>query len=242
MNVFIYTQSYYARNTFVNSLIPKGISLYHAERPESLLEKMNTLHCDIAVLDVIQEDYATIFNLVKEIKTNASENIRNSAVVLLIGTIDKQYITLAIQIGVIGFIKSNAKEEYISNYIIETYKKVKGAPPDRKYVRVSVNSSNPNERIGIKFRSPVNSQLIIGLINDISFGGIAVELIGTFPPDSLATGLEIKNMQFILDGKDVFVDAVVVAYTNKLCAFRFTDMTNQVQESISHYIFQRIAT
>ncbi len=242
MNVFIYTQSYYARNTFVNALIPKGISLYHAERPESLLEKMKTMQCDIAVLDVIQEDYSIVFNLVKEIKTNAAEQIKNTAVILLIGSIEKQYITLAIQIGVIGFIKSNASEEYVSNYIIDTYQKVKGTPPERKFVRVSVDTTNPNERIGIKFRSPVNSQLIIGLIKDISFGGIAVELIGTFPPDSLAPGAEVKNMQFILDGKDVFVDAFVVAYQNKFCAFRFSDMSNQVQESISHYIFQRIAS
>ena len=242
MNVFVYTPSYYVRNTFIHSLIPKGISLFHAERPEILIEKMLSQKADIVILDLIQEDYNSVFSLTKSIKTHASEDVKKIAVILLIGTIEKQYISLAIQLGVVGFIKSNASEEFISNYIVGTYQKVIGTTPERKFVRVSIDASNPNERVGIKFRSPVNSQLIIGTIKDISFGGIAVELIGSFPEDSLASGQEVRNMQFILEGKDVFVDAIVVAFQKKFCAFRFVDMSNQVREIISLYIFDRISS
>lgn len=241
MNVMIFTQSYYVRNTFVNALIPKGISLYHAEHNEGITEKLVAQKIDMVVIDVIQEDYNAAFSMVKEIKTSTNEEVRKISALLLIGAIDRQYITAAIQAGVIGFIKSNATEEFITNYVSEIYQKTKGTPPERKFIRVSIDITNPNERIGIKFRSPVNSQLIIGLIKDISFGGIAAELVGTFPPESLASGLVIHNMQFILDGKDVFVDAVVVAYQQKFVAFRFADMSNAVRENIANYIFQKIS-
>jgi c-di-GMP-binding flagellar brake protein YcgR len=82
----------------------------------------------------------------------------------------------------------------------------------------------------------------MGLIKDISFGGIAVELVGTFPSESLAAGITVKNMQFILEGKDVFVDGIVVAYQKMFCAFRFINMSETVSEIISHYVFQRISS
>jgi DNA-binding NarL/FixJ family response regulator len=241
MNVLIYTQSYYARNTFVNALIPKGITLYHIEHSEDVIKKISADKPEIIVLDVIQEDYASTFELIKEIKSNPSEEMKKIPVILLIGGIDKQSITAAIQVGVVGFIKSNATEEFVSNYISEIYQKMKGIPPERKFVRISMDSNDPSRRVGIKFRSSVNSQLIIGVMKDISFGGIAAELVGTYPPESIAVGQEIKNIQFILDGRDLYVDAVVVAYKdNKFCAFRFSDMPNAVKETISHFIFDRV--
>jgi hypothetical protein len=241
MNVMIYTQSYYTRNSFVNSLIPKGISLYHAEHADSMVDKLISQKIDVVVLDVIQEDYNTVFNLVKDIKSRDVDDLKKIGIILLIGAIDKQYITTAIQMGVIGFIKSSSTEEFIANYIMEIYQKVKGVTPERKFVRVSIDITNPNERIGVKFRSPVNAQLIIGLIKDISFGGMAVELVGTFPPESLEANIEVKNIQFILDGKDIFLDASVVAYNKMFVAFRFTDMNNQVRETVSQFVFKKIA-
>lgn len=242
MNVLIYTQSYYMRNTFVTGLIPRGISLYHVEHSEGFMEKVAYNRPDIIVMDVIREDYDSAFAMVKEIKNHPDDSIKKTGVILLIGPIDKIYITAAIQIGVIGFIKSNATEDFIAEYIFEMYKKIKGVPPERKFARVSIDTSNANERVGLKFRSPVNSQLIIGLIKDISFGGIAVELVGTFPEESLAVGLQVRNMQFILDGKDVLQDSLVVAFQKKFCAFRFIEMSNQNRDIIAHYIFQRMSS
>jgi CheY-like chemotaxis protein len=242
MNACIYTQSNWVRNNYVNSLIPRGISLYHVEHGETLIEKILSTRSEIAILDVIQEDYDAIFALIRQIKSHESEIVKGASIILIIGSVDKTHVTSAIALGVKGFIKSNAEEDFVGNYIIEIYKKDKGAPPERKFVRVSFDTSNPNERIGIKFRSPINSQLIMGLIKDISFGGIAVELVGTFPKESLAAGVAVKNMQFILDGKDVYVDGVVVAYQRMFCAFRFVNMSETVSEIISHYIFQRIST
>ncbi len=239
MYVLICTQSNYARNIFVNSLIPAGITLFHTEHSDNVINKIQQLQPEILVLDAIQEDFEGVFELVKQIKNHTSENVKNTAVILLIGAIDKQEIANAIQCGVIGFIKSNAEENTIYKYIMDVYQKVRGVPPERKHVRIKID---PNDRIGIKFRSPVNSQLIIGQIKDISFGGIAVELAGTFPPDSIAIGSEIKNMQFILEGKDVFIDGIVVAYQKKFCAFLFEGMTKEIRETISQYIFKKISS
>ncbi len=238
MNVLIYTQSYYVRNIFVNALLSAGINLYHEERPENLNNKILQHSPEIVILEVIHDDFATVFELVKQIKKHSSEEVKKTAIILLIGSIDKQDITSAIQCSVIGFIKSNSTEDFVYKYIMDTYQKVLGVPPERKYVRVIIDH---NDSIGIKFRSPNNSQLIIGQVKDISLGGIAVELIGTFPQDSFTVGSEIKNMQFILDGKDIFIDGVIVAYQKKFCAFLFVGMSSEIKETISQYIFKKIA-
>lgn len=242
MNACIFTQSYWVRNTYVNSLIPRGISIFHVEHGEELIDKILATKSEIAILDVIQEDYDSAFSIITRIKSDESDIVKSTSIILIIGAVDKIHVTNAIQLGVKGFLKSNAAEEFIGNYVIDICQKEKGAPAERKFVRVSFDTSNSNERIGIKFRSPVNSQLIMGLIKDISYGGIAVDLVGTFPPESLAAGMSVQNMQFILDGKDIFVDGVVAAYQKMFCAFRFINMSETVSEIISHYVFQRIST
>lgn len=242
MNVLIYTQSYYVRNLFINALYPRGISLLHAEHSDNILSIIKQRNIEVIVFDLIQEDYIKVFTIMNEIKNSTDEDIKKVSIILLIGNIDKQNLIKAIQFGAVGFIKSNAREETIAEYIIEIYKKTKGVPPERKFVRVSLNADDPNERIGIKFRSTINSHLILGLIKDISYGGIAVELVGSFPPDSIQVGMEVKNMQFILDGKDMFVDGVVVAYQRNFCAFRFVNLTQQDKETICQFIFQRVSS
>ncbi len=239
MNVLIYTQSYYARKTFISALLPFGITLYHTEQSENLINKIQQHLPEIIVLDVIKEDFAAVFELVRKIKNHPSEEAKKSAIILLIGSIDKQAITSAIQVGVIGFIKSNETEDFVYKYIMNIYQKVRGIPPERKFVRVIID---PNDSIGIKFRSPVNSQLIIGRVKDISLGGLGVELVGTFPSDSITIGSVIKNMQFILDGKEIFIDGVVVAYQKNFCAFLFKDMTAEIRESISQFVFKKISS
>lgn len=241
MNVVILSQSYYVRNSFIGALIPRGILLYHVEHKDHLIEAIQKHEADVVVLDVIQEDFNDIFVLMREVKSHTSEIVKKAAIILLIGAIDKQNVTRAVNQGAIGFIKSNTSEDVIGAYIIDIYQKIKGAPPERKYVRVSLDVSNHNDRIGIKMRSPINSQLIMGVIKDISFGGLAIELVGTFAADSLATGVEIKNMQFIIDSKDVFVDGVVVAYKQNFLAIRFVNMPVQEREIISQFVFQRMS-
>ncbi len=237
MNVLIYTQSNYARNTFVNALFSAGITLYQTEQAENLINDIQRYRPEIVILDVIKEDFAAVFELVKKIKNHTSEEVKKTGIILLIGSIDKQTISAAIQYGVIGFIRSNAAADFVCKYIMDIYQKLCGVPPKRKYIRIIID---PDDSIGIKFRSPVNSQLIIGKIEDISFGGIAVELFGSFPSDLITIGSEINNMQFILDGKDIFIDGEVAAYQKNFCAFRFKNMTPEIKGIISQYIFKRI--
>ncbi len=237
MNVLIYTQSYYTRNTFVNALIPSGINLFHTVRPENINNKILQLNPEIVILDAIQENFATVFELVRQIKKHSSELVNKTTVILHIGSIDKNDIISAIQCGIIGFIKNDSSEDFIYKYIINTYQKVLGVPPERKFVRISID-----DNIGMKFRSPNNSKLIIGQIKDISIGGVAAKLIGIFPVDSLIVGLEVKNIQFILDGKNIFINGIVVSYQENFCAFRFMNMTPEIRETISQYVFKKIST
>lgn len=241
MNVLIFTQSYYVRNTFVNALIPKGIDLYHAEHADSLIDKLNSHPIDAIAIDVIQGNFDSVFNLVRIIKGSDKEEIKKIAVILIIGSIDRESITAAVQSGVIGFIKSSATEDFIANYVMEIYQKVKGVPAERKFARITIGATNASERVGIKFQSPVTNQMIIGVMQDLSFGGMAAELVGTFSPESVAVGIEVKNVQFILDGKDIVLDGVVVAVQKNFCAFRFTNMSPPVRETIAHFIFERLS-
>lgn len=240
MKVLITCQSNYVLNNFIGALIPKGIELSHVPQLDKVPEKLLTEKIDILVIDAIHGDFQPVFKLMRFVKSHSEESVNKVAILLLIGGIDRQSITEAVQTGAIGFIKSNSAGDAIVNYIMDIYQKVRGVPAERKFVRVSLDITDPNERIGVKFRSPVNSLLIMGLIKDISFGGLAVELVGTFPSESIAPSLEIKNMLFILDGKDVSVDAAVVAYKQSFCAFRFTDMSSSERDSISQFIFARM--
>ncbi len=241
MKVLIYTQSYYVRNIFVTSLIPSGIGLVHVENSDALFNKIQTEKPDLIVMDVVREDFDEVFALIKNIKGMEKEEIKGIGIILFIGGIEQKYITSAIQLGVIGFIKNTSSKKFITQYLIKAYEKLKGVPPQRKFARVSLDPNNPNDKIGVKFRSPVNLQLIIGVIKDISYGGIALELVGTFPEDSIAVGMEIKGVQFMIEGKDIDVDAVVMAYQKNFCAFRFINMSNDVQETLAHFIFQRLS-
>jgi DNA-binding NarL/FixJ family response regulator len=237
MNVLINTQSYYARNAFVNALMPSGITLYHTDNPVNVINEIQQHLPEIVILDVIQEDYKRVFELVKKIKNHTAEEVKKTAVILLIGSIDKEEITSAIKAGVVGFIKSNASVEVIYKHIMDTYQKVRGFPANRKFVRVKMEH---DDNISISFRSSSSSQLILGQITSISLGGIAIDLVGTFSSDNLSVGSEVKNMRFLLDGKGILIDGEVVAYRNNNCALRFNDMTAETGVSISQYIFKKI--
>ena len=241
MNVLIFTQSYYVRKTYVNALIPMGISVTHSESSTGILEKIQVKVADLVILDAIQENYDDMFPIVSDIKNNENEDIRKTGVIMLISGITKDYLVKALHLGVIGFIKNNASEDTISKYVIEIYGKIKGAPPERKFVRVSLNTEKEAERVGVKFRSPDNQQLLLGVARDISAGGIAVELVGTYNHDALLSGTEVKNMQFILNGKDVIADAMIMAYQKGFIAFRFTSLSQQDKEIISQFIFEKIS-
>ncbi|OHD53627.1 MAG: hypothetical protein A2Y33_06815 [Spirochaetes bacterium GWF1_51_8] len=242
MNILLYTPSIYVRKTFINALIPIGISVFHLDHLAMLFDTIRKNQIEVVIFDVIQENYSDIFPELIKIKQGTEPGLPEKiALLMLIGSVDKTQISRALQLGVIGFIKSNASEETISKYIPEIYQKIKGIPPARKFVRVSLNTLMESERIGVKFRSAVNLQLILGVIKDISAGGIAVELVGTFDPAAIENGMEVKNMQFMLDQKDVLVNAQVVAYQKRFCAFRFTHLSQQDREAISQFIFEKIS-
>lgn len=242
MNILVYTQSFYVRKTFINALIPVGISVFQTDHLSTLFHSVRKNSIEMIVFDVIQENYEEIFPELIKIKQGTEEGLPEKiGLLMLIGTVDKTQVTRALQLGVIGFIKSNASEETISKYIIEIYQKIRGIPPQRKYARVTLNTSLESERIGIKFRSSLNMQLILGVIKDISAGGIAVELVGTFDQAAIENGMEVKNMQFMLDTRDVLVNAVVVAYQKSFCAFRFTHLSQQDREAMSQFIFDKIS-
>ena len=234
MNIMIYTLSNYTRNMFVNALLPAGITLYQADLHENLIGKMERLSPDIVVLDAIQENISDIVELVKVIKNHPADNIKKAAAVLLICNIDRQDILLSIQAGVIGFIRSNSSMDYINKYLVSVYQKVRGAPPERKFVRVPYT-------VNISFRSPASSQLIIGKIRDFSIGGIAVELGDRISAPSMDAGMFVKNMQFILDGRNISVDGIVVTNCSRLCGFRFFNISPEIKEIFSQFIFKRIS-
>jgi hypothetical protein len=233
LKVLIYTQS----DTFADALFHMGITLYRSKNPGDLIDKIQKYFPEIVVLDFTNEDSTATFKLVNQIKDHPDEKIKKTAIILLFGSIDIGNISSAIQAGVAGFIKINAAADLIYDYITTLYQKVRDVPPERKYVRIQID---PKERIGVRFWSPVNLILIVGRIKDISFGGIAVELVGTYPADSLAIGTELKSMQFVLDGKYVFIDGVVAACLEKFCAIQFRDITPEIKEIISRYIFEKI--
>lgn len=241
MNVLIFTRSHYVRDTFINALIPTGVSVYHSDKLEDMVEKISTTKMDLLVFDVIEEgDYEPTFKVMAVMKHNPDEKFYRVGILLIIGSVDKNMIVKALQLGALGFIKSNASQNTIAKYVVDIYQKVKGVSPERKFVRVSLDTKKEADQISIKFRSAENMQMLMGVVKDISSGGIAVELVGTFEHLAIKVGMEVENMQFILDNKNVMVNATVVAYQKRFCAMRFTDVLQQDREIISQFIFDRI--
>lgn len=241
MNVLIFTESAYVRKNFVSSLIPNGLSAFQVEKSEDILIRMEEKNADIIIYDVIQENYDEVFEVMDKVKSEEQKGGKHIGQILLISSVDKNSIVQALKHGASGFIKSNATGDVLAKYIIEIYQKIKGVSPERKFARVSLDTTSQAERIGVKFRSPVNLQLIMGVIKDISAGGIAIELVGTFDESAIKVSQEIRNIQFILDRKDVQVDAVVVAYQKNFCALRFVNLSASDQNTISDFIFEKIS-
>ncbi len=244
MEILIVTQSFYVRNQFVNTFYPKGVTVYHTDNAEQLLEKLRLCpNIEFVFIDVIHEEFAQAFDILAKVKAFAVTQKRTIYALLIYVVIDKAIAAKAIENGCVGFVKSNVSGDELFLYTMQLYQKLRGVPPQRKYVRISLDPSNPNERIGIKFRSPINSQLLVGVIRDISFGGLAVELVGMFPQEALAVNVQISNIQFMLDDRDVYADATVVAYDyrKRFCALRFTYLSNDDQEVLASFIFKRVA-
>jgi hypothetical protein len=241
MKVLLHSQANYVRNHFIASLIPRGIALYHAELPGKVAEAIIAQEADILVIDVIEGDFRRAFSLLLDLKNHENPMVRNIAPIFLVGDVDRENLTNAVKGGAVGFIKSGTNEENIANYLTGVYSKVKGMLPNRKFIRVSLDISNAEDRIGIKFRSPINSLLMIGFIRDISIAGMAVDLVGVFPKDSLSEGANIHGIQCIIDRKDMIIDATVVAWKKPLAALRFQNLPPQEIQTISHFIFHKIA-
>jgi len=244
MEILIVTQSFYVRNHFVNIFYPRGVTVYHTDNTEQLLEKLRLYPgIELVFIDVIHEEFAQALDMLAKIKAFSVTQNRRIFSLLIYVAIDKSIAARAIENGCVGFIKSNTNGDELFLYTMQLYQKLKGTPPERKYVRISLDPSNPNERIGIKFRSPINSQLLVGVIRDISFGGIAAELVGMFPPESLSVNAQISNIQFMLEDRDVYADATVVAYDyrKRFCALRFTYLSHEDQEILASFIFNRVA-
>ncbi|QJR22922.1 hypothetical protein BREVNS_2172 [Brevinematales bacterium NS] len=244
MEILIVTQSFYVRNQFVNTFYPRGVTVYHTDNAEQLLEKLRLYPgIEFVFIDVIHEEYAQALDILAKVKAFAVTQNRKIFALLIYVAIDKSIAAKAIEHGCVGFVKSNVGGDDLFLYTMQLYQKLKGTPPERKYVRISLDPSNPNERIGIKFRSPINSQLLVGVIRDISFGGLAVELVGMFPQEALAVNTQITNIQFMLDDRDVYADATVVAYDyrKRFCALRFTYLSHDDQEILASFIFNRVS-
>ncbi|MCX7882862.1 MAG: PilZ domain-containing protein [Brevinematales bacterium] len=244
MEILIVTQSFYVRNQFVNTFYPRGVTVYHTDNAEQLLEKLRLYPgIEFVFIDVIHEEYVQALDILAKVKAFAVTQSRKIFALLIYVAIDKSIAARAIENGCVGFVKSNVGGDDLFLYTMQLYQKLKGTPPERKYVRISLDPSNPNERIGIKFRSPINSQLLVGVIRDISFGGLAVELVGMFPQEALNVNTQITNIQFMLDDRDVYADATVVAYDyrRRFCALRFTYLSHDDQEILASFIFNRVS-
>ncbi|URA09952.1 PilZ domain-containing protein [Thermospira aquatica] len=244
MEIVIVTQSFYVRNQFVNTFYPRGVTVYHTDNADQLLEKLRLYpNIEFVFIDVIHEEFAQALDILAKVKAFAVTQKRTIYALLIYVVIDKTIAAKAIENGCVGFVKSNVSGDELFLYTLQLYQKLRGAPPQRKYVRISFDPANPNERIGIKFRSPINSQLLVGVIRDISFGGLAVELVGMFPQEALSVNVQISNIQFMLDDRDVYADATVVAYDyrKRFCALRFTYLSSEDQEVLASFIFKRVA-
>ncbi len=229
MNVLLITPSRIVRDIFISELIPRGLMVSWEETIEGAVSKVKEkkLSYDVVVVEVISKYDATSFiSLIKTV-------LPTSAVVVYTEIRSPKEVYEYLKLGVSGFLVKPLDRASIFKVIEKAYINTKGAPPERKVVRVQFQ---PGEG-SIEFVSSKGIR-VIGSIVDISIGGCAFNYVDKFK-DVFSEGEEIRNARLIFRDSDTEVSGVIKAKIpeKNLAVFLFSTLTPDNIQKISKEIF-----
>ncbi|MBN1835872.1 MAG: response regulator [Spirochaetales bacterium] len=216
------------------SLGIKGLPVASRQEALSALQENEDVAGAIVDIDSREIDGA---ELIQELRANeATQGLR-----IIVHTVQssKEMVVRMMEYGVVGYLLKPYKQETAFGQLKKILARSASHNSQRKHIRVR---PDPEELLRLHFRLQESAPLVSGKVVDISVGGVAVELFNPPPPEALAAGTRIPNIQFTLMRQSFKPPGRVVLFKEKLLALRFEYLTAAEKSALSKYVFKRLTT
>jgi CheY-like chemotaxis protein len=108
----------------------------------------------------------------------------------------------------------------------------------RRHIRIK---PEPDELARVQFIIKFYPHLIFGKILDVSIGGMAVELLKSPPRAYIKKGMQVPQILFSLDYKQVTASGKIQLQRGKIIIIHFNPLSMKAKTIIARYIFKRIS-
>lgn len=238
MRVLLITPSRIVRDTFISQLIPRGIFLSWYENTSDLIKKVRVgqgegdQSFDVIVIEVVSKyDVISFLSILRELGLKG-------AIILYTEIHAPSEVYEYLKLGVSGFLQKPLVTNNIFTVISKAYEHFKGAPPERKVVRVELKEG---EGI-VEFVSPSGVRVIANIV-DLSVGGLAFSYPSKFE-DAFFEGTDISRLRIILRDEETYIKGKIKAKISdkRIGVIVFTELNPDAIQKISKFIFTKIST
>ncbi|MCX8028421.1 MAG: hypothetical protein N2712_00295 [Brevinematales bacterium] len=231
MKVLLISPSRIVRDAFISELIPRGIEILWCENISEILKKLGD---KITSVDVVVVEVISKYDVVSFLDAIKALNVR-AAIVLYIDIHSQAEVYEYLKLGVMGFLQKPLKTGIIFNVLSKAYQNFKGAPPERKVVRVQLNEGEGT--VDFTLSSGVR---VIGSISDLSIGGLAFSYSLKYE-DKLVPSDEVFEIRIVLRNEDTYVKGKLKAKIPEkhLAVLVFTELNVDAIHKISKFIFYK---
>ncbi|MCX8095999.1 MAG: response regulator [Spirochaetes bacterium] len=234
MRVLLITPSRIVRDTFISQLIPRGIVLSWCENISNVIKKIKESNqsFDVIVIEVVSKyDVTSFLSIFRELELKG-------AIVLYTEIHTPSEVYEYLKLGVSGFLQKPLVTNNIFTVISKAYEHFKGAPPERKVVRVELKEGEGT----VEFVSTSGIRVIANIV-DLSVGGLAFSYTSKFE-DAFFEGDEISRLRIILKDEETYAKGRIKAKISdkRIGIIVFTQLNLDTIQKISKFIFLKIST
>lgn len=241
MNILLYTQSTYILDSFIDFLIPLGVTLYSTEHDGEITVKIQNNKIDLVLIDLNRETYERSLKTIQRIRNSPIEKMKKCAIVLFVEGLGKELIAKALSSGAVGYIELAMAPDKIFDTFAIACKRMSGVDIPRNYVKLVLNSERTPENIAVKFNSKLSGQSVLGIAKSLSIVGFVLAIKGTTDVTSITRGMEIDGMKFLLLGKEIIIDGIVALFQSGTATILFNNMSKENRHDLSQYIYRKLA-
>ncbi len=241
MNILVYTQSKFILERFVDTFFPAGISVFHCDSSIMIDRKITSHNIDILFINLNGENVRDATDILRAVRAHSDPVVLGVIVTLYIENVPKETVSRVLHFGADGIVQNSMTSEQLIHYSLMVYERTHKETPSLKLQNVRLNPNLPPEYIVVKLVSPLDDQSILGVLIDLSLGGMALKLVGTYAKNAIEKGMAFTNIEFILLGHEMRIDGIVAAYKQDICAIIFTQMTQSDRHEICQFIFMKLS-
>ncbi|MEN2997489.1 MAG: PilZ domain-containing protein [Brevinematia bacterium] len=229
MRVLLVSPSRIVRDCFISELIPRGIVLSWCENVSDALSEMREKKTtfDVMVLESVSK-----YDTINFLSMFGGLEVR-PIIVLYTEIHSHEELYDYLKLGVGGFLQKPLNPKNIFPVITRAYENFKGAPPERKVVRVQLEEGE-----GIVEFTSKSGIRVIGNIIDLSVGGLAFSFAPKYA-NAFEEGEEIHYLKLILRSDETSLRGRVKAKDNerRVGVVIFTELNVDAVQKISRFIF-----